>query len=290
MRSRPRCITNSEFRFDFFNAPHLLYTRSMPASRLNRITPVLLLLTILVSTALLAFFYTRAIVHAAAAAPEIESFYIVTQATFRDGPAWVDHVLELRPQSDGVLIREIRIAPLSPDCPHCVTVRAIDRVMPATTVKAIAGKFQLCALAEEDVDGMIHAAKKDEEPNSIDDSATQTIVANCGGEKRMYELPYPETLRFEALGLANAHVAKYWEIAADIEADAFGIDFSLGKLNPAQDAAAQDLGAKVVVELKAGRYKQGFADADCPYAECRDHSANSALQGYTGPIFACPKK
>ena len=263
----------------------------MPASRPNRLTPVVLLLTILISAALLAFFSTGATVHAVGgAAPEIQSFYIVTQATFRDGPAWVDHVLELRPQSDGVLIREIRIAPLSPDCPHCVTVRAIDRVMPATTVKAIAGKFQLCALAEEDVDGMIHAAKKDEEPNTIDDSATQTIVANCGGEKRMYELPYPETLRFEALGLAKAHVAKYWEIAADIEADAFGIDFSLGKLNPTQDAAAQDLGAKVVVELKAGRYKQGFADADCPYAECRDHSANSALQGYTGPIFACPKK
>jgi hypothetical protein len=262
----------------------------MLGSRPNRIAPVVVLLATLVSTALLAFFPTRANVHAAASAPEIESFYIVTQATFRDGPAWVDHVLELRPQSDGVLIREIRIAPLSPDCPHCVTVRAIERMMPNTTVKAIAGKFQLCALAEEDVDGMIHAAKKDEEPNTIDDSATQTIVAKCGGEKRMYELPYPETLRFEALGLANAHVAKYWEIAADIEADAFGNDFSLGKVNPAQDAEAQALGAKIVVELKAGRYKQGFADADCPYAECRDHSANSALQGYTGPIFGCPKK
>src|SRR6202042_2409815 len=128
MRSRPRCITNSEFCFDFFNTPDLSYTRSMPASRPNRLRPILLLLTILVSAALLAFFSTGATVHAVGgAAPEIQSFYIVTQATFRDGPAWVDHVLELRPQSDGVLIREIRIAPLSPDCPHCVTVRAIDR-------------------------------------------------------------------------------------------------------------------------------------------------------------------
>ena len=262
----------------------------MPASRPDRFAPIAVLLAILIAAALLAFCSTRATVQAAAAVPEIESFYIVTQATFRDGPAWVDHVLELRPQSGGVLIREIRIAPLSPDCPHCVTVRAIDRVMPNTTMKTIAGKFQLCVLAEEDVDGMIHAAKKDEEPSTIDDSATQTIIANCGGEKRMYELPYPETLRFEALGLANAHVAKYWEIAADIEADAFGNDFSLGKLNAAQDAEAQALGEKVVVELKAGRYKQGFADADCPYAECRDHSVKAALQGYTGPIFACPKK
>jgi hypothetical protein len=218
----------------------------------------------------------------------LDAFYIVTQATFRDGPAWVDHVLEVRPQGEGVLVREIRIAPLSSDCPHCVTLRAIERVMP-TTMKNLAGRYQLCAVAEEDVDGMIHAAKKDEEPNTIDDSATQTVVPTCSGEKRMYELPYPETLRFEALTLANAHVAKYWEIAADIEAQAFGDDFSLARLTAAQDAEAQSLGAKVLVELKAGRYKQGFADADCPYAECRDHSLNSALQGYSGPIFSCPK-
>jgi hypothetical protein len=249
----------------------------------------ILLAAALISAALTGLVTTRAnAVAPPAAVANIEAFYIVTQATFRDGPVWVDHVLELRPQGDGVLVREIRIAPLSPDCPHCVTVRAIERLMP-TTVKNLAGKYQLCAVAEEDVDGMIHAAKKDEEPNTIDDSATQTIIATCDGQKRMYELPYPETLRFEALTLANAHVAKYWEIAADIEAEAFGGDFSLGKLTPAQDADAQSLGAKVVVELKAGRYKQGFADGNCPYAECRDHSVTSALQGYSGPIFSCPK-
>jgi hypothetical protein len=266
----------------FFQARFVVFTLAIVAATVT--------LVVFASGALARARASRTIFSAGAVAvPDIQSFYIVTQATFRDGPAWVDHVLELRPQGDGVLIREIRIAPLSRECPRCVTVRAIERVMPAASVKAIAGKFQLCALAEEDVDGMIHAAKKDEEPNTIDDSATQTIIANCGGEKRMYELPYPETLRFEALTLANPHVAKYWEIAADIEADAFGIEFSLGKLTPAQDAEAQGLGAKVVVELKAGRYKQGFADADCPYAECRDHSVISALQGYSGPVFSCPK-
>jgi hypothetical protein len=245
----------------------------------------LLAFTILVG--LLTFLPDR--INAAPSNPALESFYIVTQATFRDGPAWVDHVLELRPQGSDVVIREIRIAPLSNDCPHHVTVRAIEKTSPNTTVQHLAGKFDLCAHPEADIDGMINAAKKDEEINSIDDSATQTIIAVCGGEHRMYELPYPETLRFEALALADSRVAKYWEIAADLEADAFGSDFSLAKLTPAQDREAQDLGAKFVTELKAGRYKQGFADNNCPYAECRDHSVDSALQGYTGPIFACPK-
>ncbi len=252
--------------------------------------PPLNLLGLATAVALLTFTAAHAATSTASPSnPILESFYIVTQATFRNGPAWVDHVLELRPQGADVLIREIRIAPLSDDCPHHVTVRAIEKTTPSTTVQHLAGKFDLCAHPEEDIDGMINAAKKQDEINAIDDSATQTIIAVCGGERRMYELPYPETLRFEALGLADSKVAKYWEIAADVEADAFGSDFSLAKLTPAQDRDAQDLGAKIVPELKAGRYKQGFADADCPYAECRDHSVNSALQGYSGPIFACPK-
>ena len=242
-------------------------------------------LTLALLAALATFLATRT---RATTIPTLESFYIVTQATFRDGPAWVDHILELRPQGADVLIREVRIAPLAPSCPRHVTLRAIEKTLPATTVQRLAGKFELCAHAEEDVDGMIHAAKLEDAPN-IDDSATQTIIAVCGGERHMFELPYPETLRFEALTLANAHVAKWWEIAADLEADAFGSDFSLAKLTPEQDQTAQDLGSKILTEIKSGRYKQGFADADCPYAECRDHSVNSALQGYSGPIFTCPK-
>jgi len=247
-----------------------------------------LFLAIAASTALLTFLAARARARGNAV-PNLESFYIVTQATFRDGPAWVDHILELRPQGADVLVREVRIAPLAPDCPRHVTLRAVEKILPATTVQRLAGKFELCAHAEEDVDGMIHAAKLEDEPSAIDDSATQTIITVCGGERHMFELPYPETLRFEALTLANAHIAKWWEIAADVEADAFGLDFSLGKLTPEQDRTAQDLGAKILPEIKAGRYKQGFADSDCPYAECRDHSVNSALQGYSGPIFTCPK-
>jgi len=293
----PRLLSRRSPKLDsahFSTRPPPSYTHDVPRNITSKRTPRVsqAAYALALAAALLTFYSTHASAGAAAApppTPNLESFYIVTQATFRDGPAWVDHVLELRPQGDGTLVREIRVAPLSADCPHCVTVRAIERLMPGASVQQLAGKFELCAHAEDDVDGMIHASKKDEEPNSIDDSATQTIIANCGGDRRMFELPYPETLRFEALNLANAHVAKFWEIAADLEAEVFGADFSLAKLTPEQDQQAQDLGAKAVVDLKAGAYKQGFADSTCPYAECRDHSAASALQGYSGPIFACPE-
>jgi hypothetical protein len=223
--------------------------------------------------------------------PPLENFYVVTQAIFHTDPKWVDHVLEVRPEEGGVRVREIRIAPLSPACPHHVTVRAIERLVPNTTVKKVANHFDICAFTEDDVESMISAAKrKTGAPASDDDSATQTIVAHCGTRQRVFELPDKDSLRFEALTLADTHLAAFWDLAAVVEGRSFGEDFSLAKLTPEQDREAQALGAKLVPEIKSGKYDQAFADNNCPYGECPDHSSASALQGYAGPIFACPEK
>jgi hypothetical protein len=224
--------------------------------------------------------------------PPLEDFYVVTQAIFHTDPKWVDHILEVRPQGlNDVQVREIRIAPLSASCPHHVTVRAIERVVPDTTVKKVATHFDLCAFTEDDVDTMIRAAKRTHgAPSSDDDSATQSIVARCGQKQRLFELPDQATLRFDGLSLADSHLAAFWNLAATVEARTFGDDFSLSHLTPEQDRDAQALGAKLVDEIKSGKYDQAFADNECPYAECADHSAASALQGYAGPIFSCPEK
>jgi hypothetical protein len=224
--------------------------------------------------------------------PPLENFYVVTQAIFHAGPKWVDHILEVRPQSlTDVEVREIRIAPLSPTCPHHVTVRAIERIVPNTTVTKVANHFDLCAFTEDQVETMIAVAKRTTgAPTSDDDSASQTIVARCGAKQRLFELPDESTLRFEALTLADSRLAAFWNLAATVESRTFGDAFSLAQLTPEQDRAAQALGAKQIPEIKSGKYDQAFADNNCPYAECPDHSAASALQGYAGPIFACPEK
>jgi hypothetical protein len=224
--------------------------------------------------------------------PPLENFYVVTQAIFHADPKWVDHILEVRPQGlNDVQVREIRIAPLSASCPHHATVRAIERVVPNTTVKKVAVHFDLCAYTEDDVETMVHAAKRTHgAPSSDDDSATQTIVARCGQKQRLFELPDQATLRFDGLTLADTHLAAFWNLAATVEARTFGDDFSLAHLAPEQDRDAQALGAKLVDEIKSGKYDQAFADNECPYAECPDHNAASALQGYAGPIFSCPEK
>ena len=92
--------------------------------------------------------------------PPLENFYVVTQAIFRNDPKWVDHILDVHPQGADVIVREIRIAPLASACPHHVTVRAVERVVPNTTVKKLAAKFDLCAYVEDDVEGVIPAAKR----------------------------------------------------------------------------------------------------------------------------------
>ena len=223
--------------------------------------------------------------------PPLENFYVVTQAIFHTDPKWVDHILEVRPQEEGVRVREIRIAPLNPSCPHNVTVRAIERVLPSTTVRKVAAHFDLCAFSEDDVESMIHAARRKTAPDSeADDSASQTIVARCGPKQRIFELPDKDSLRFDALQRADSRLATFWDLAAVVEARTFGDDFSLAKLTPEQDRDAQAVGAKLVPEIKSGKYDQAFADNQCPYGECSDHSSASALEGYAGPIFSCAQK
>jgi hypothetical protein len=225
--------------------------------------------------------------------PPLENFYVVTQATFQADPKWADHILEVRPQGADVQVREIRIAPLTASCPHHVTVRAVERVVPDTTVKKVAAHFDLCAFTEDDVETMVQAARRSKRGGTLsaeDDSATQTIVARCGTKQRVFELPDEQSLRFDGLRLADSHLAAFWNLAATIESRTLGDDFSLAHLTPEQDRAAQALGAKLIPEIKSGKYDQAFADNNCPYAECPDHSSASALQGYSGPIFSCPEK
>ena len=265
-------------------------------TKISRRRPTFLLLTFAAATllaALLAIIPASRASDKAKPKPPLENFYVVTQAIFRNDPKWVDHILDVHPQGADVFVREIRIAPLASACPHHVTVRAVERVVPNTTVKKLAAKFDLCAYVEDDVEGVITAAKRKNNSSVEDDSATQTIVAHCGPMKKLFELPDEDSLRFEALSIADARLATFWQLASAMEGRVFGgvygSDFSLAKVSPEQDHEFQAFGAKVIPEIKSGKYDEGFADNPCPFGECHDHNAASALQGYSGPIFSCPE-
>jgi hypothetical protein len=234
---------------------------------------------------------TNATVSAGARATQVKEeialagFYVVTQAVSDKGTPWADKILDVRAEVGGVRVREIRIAPMNRNCAHNVTVKAVERVLPNTTVAKVAGKFKLCSYPDDDFAGVIQVAKRDYiESDSIGTSANHTIVAKCGTKERLYELPYPETLKFEALKRADSRITALWDLADDVEERAFGKDFRFGGATAEQNKERQELGAKFVPEIMGGKFDSGFPDSTCAFAECRVHNAKSALQGYSGVI------
>lgn len=216
---------------------------------------------------------------------ELGGFYIVTQAVSDKGTPWADKILDVRAEVGGVRVREIRIAPMNRNCGHNVTVKAVERVLPGTTVAKVAGKFKLCSYPEDDFAGVIQVARREYiESESVETSASHTIVAKCGTQERLYELPYPETLKFEALQRADPRITALWDLADDVEERAFGKDFSFGGATAVQNKERQELGAKFVPEIMGGKFDSGFPDKTCAFADCRVHNAKSALQGYGGVI------
>jgi TonB family protein len=216
---------------------------------------------------------------------ELGEFYVVRQAVSNNGPGWSDTILDVRDVVGGVRIREIRIAPLNRNCAHIVTVKAVETVLPNTTTAKIAGKFRLCSYPEDDFAGVIQVAKRsDIEPDSLESAATQTIVAKCGTKEVLYELPDQDLLKFEALKRADARIAALWDLKDEVEDRAFGKEFAFAKGTAQQNKERQELGAKFVPEILAGKFDSGFSDSTCPFAECRDHNAKSALQGYKGLV------
>jgi TonB family protein len=216
---------------------------------------------------------------------DLGEFYIVRQASSNRGPGWSDTILDVRDEVGGARVREIRIAPMNRNCAHVVTVKAVEHVLPNLIAAKVAGKFKLCSYPEDDFAGVIQVAKRNDiEPESLEAAANVTIVAKCGTQERLYELPDPDLLKFEALKRADLRIAALWDLKDDVEERAFGKDFAFSKATMQQSKEQQELGAKFVPEILAGKFDSGFADTTCPFAECRDHNAKSALQGYAGPI------
>lgn len=199
-------------------------------------------------------------------------------------PAWRDTIVDVAQEGTGILIREITVEPaVGAHCPpHAVIARERDRALPGDSVEQAAGHHHLCSMSESDVAGVIQAAYKDDVAReNSDDLETQTIVATCGEREHLFELPYPDTLKFHALGLADSHITALWKMSHEVIARAFGDEPFPASTN---DIAAQQFAEKLVPEIRSGRYASGFGDSNCAYASCRDHTAASALEGYAGVI------
>jgi TonB family protein len=209
-----------------------------------------------------------------AGGPEgFQSLYIVTHAISDASPFWFEYVLDVRAQGTGVLVRDIRIAPLNSICTRNLTVKAIDHLLPNLTVKKLT-RIDLCSLNTEFVASAIRAAQP-KAAVSVDDTASYTLVAMCGKSEKVFSLPVPEAIDFKLLKKTSPRIASLWELASNVQRRAFGKDFSFYRVSMTQAAAFQALGAQVVPAMKSGIYDRGFEDRG-PLA--------SLLNDYSGPL------
>jgi TonB family protein len=204
---------------------------------------------------------------------ELESLYIVTHVVSDASPFWFEYVLHIKPQGKDVLVREIRIAPLSSACTNRATVKAADHLVKHAALQRVVG-LDLCSLEVGAVSAIVSRAQS-KGVVSVDDTASFTIVASCGKTNRVFEIPYPETLNLEELKKMNPQVGSLWDLAHEIQRRSFGEKFSFYDNSASQDKAFQALGAEIFPAIKSGIYDPGFPD--------RSH-LEFLMDEYSGPV------
>jgi TonB family protein len=205
----------------------------------------------------------------------LQSFY-VARFFFSDYiPGWSDQILEVTPQGDDVRVRVVRISLANDFCPS-VIVRAAERVLPHTSVKKVAGT-DVCAHTPAEVDAALKAAA----PNYIADpadSATETVVAECGTTQKVFEFPYPVEVDQKVLRERNPEVLDLWKTYYRVFRQAFGEGLSTATAE--QQKEMERLGTTLVPELISGKYQTAYAGTKCGDQDCDNYLAWQ-LKGYT---------
>jgi TonB family protein len=168
-----------------------------------------------------------------------------------------------------------------------VEVKAVERRLPGTSVRQVAGNFALCSIQENDVDHAIAEAKA-KTVRGIFESERFGIVAQCQHSERLLTLPFPETLDMTLLERNAPRVAALYDLESEIYKRAFGNKEVFYDITPADDLELQRFGASLVSELRTGMYDFGFGD-EKDRKLCRTNSpcdlglTRDLLEGYEGP-------
>jgi TonB family protein len=158
----------------------------------------------------------------------------------------------------------------------------VDRVLPDTTIRKVAGKVGICSYTEQNVAGALKAAAP-KAVESNEDSATTSIVAMCRGKEEVFDFPYPSEVDQKVLSRDNPRVTRLWDLTWEVRSHAFGEHFSFRDLPPAQEKEAEDLGTEFLPELVSGKFDSAFDGYTCAGQKCDTNYLAWLLRGYTGP-------
>jgi hypothetical protein len=186
----------------------------------------------------------------------LDYFYIVATVVSDAAPFWYRYILDATPTNGGTTVRYVRIAPLDFLCGD-ITVKAIETKMTGATPAKLVGSNDPCALAMETARQSI---KKPKVMESIFESIKFSVVASCGGEQRVFELPFREEVDFKGLKREAPRVAALWDLYGQVRAKAFGKNSIFYEITEARDIELQQFGDSLVPELLTGKYDMGFSE------------------------------
>ena len=196
-------------------------------------------------------------VTSARAVDPLRSFYVVRYFFSDDLSAWNDTVLDVSPLGDDVRVRLIRVELAHPAC-SALLVRAVERVVPKTTVARVAGT-DICENTEKSVEAAVEAAHKTDVHR---ETARQVIAARCGDEERVLGLPYDVDVDQRMMKRSAPRVAQLEEMIYRVRARVFGKAFWFRAEAEAQEREMETLGASLVPELTSGKFNAAYGDAE----------------------------
>jgi hypothetical protein len=209
------------------------------------------------------------------------SFYAVTHYFSDFLPASYDEILDVSPEGRNVRIRVVRLSNANPYCPGEL-VRAVERVLPDLTLMQVSKKVDVCSYNEQNVSTALDAAipKYAMDPS---DSASLTIVAQCETGQKTFDFPHPSDIDEKALRKKNPRIFKLWNLSYTVSSRAFGKQFTMHDLPQATEKQYEELGTKLIPELRSGKFDAGFDSYTCGGKQCDQSFLAWLLGGYDGP-------
>lgn len=184
-------------------------------------------------------------------AAALAGFYVVSAFLSNYGAAYDFHVLEVRPEAGGSLVRCIRIGPVIPICARTI-IRAAERHVDGKSPQELAGGVNPCASSNRKIR---RAAGSVPDRGSVE-PITYGIVSQCGSSSRTLSLASQPDRGI--LNRKRPDVGALWDLMDTVTQEVFGKRDVFDELSADEDLAFQAAGEKLIPEIEAGEYDRGL--------------------------------
>jgi len=151
--------------------------------------------------------------------PTVDGLYIVREFFSDNGPSWYYHIVDVKFENGSSVIQHIRIAPMDLMCRGMV-VQAGSVTLSETSGSTLLGGTDLCSMDEKEVKRALNRATL--KNKWIFDTAQYGIVAKCGADERIFQLPFTDVMNFKRLKAASPQVEGLYDLFSDVVKRSFG--------------------------------------------------------------------